>query len=41
MSQDEGMVQEEWDGLWAGDRLVFHVLTFGFLFFIPDFQTQT
>lgn len=28
MSQGEGMVQEEWDGLWAGDRLVFHVLTF-------------
>lgn len=35
MSQDEGMVQEEWDGLWASNRLVSHVLTFHFLFFIP------
>lgn len=27
--------------IWASDRLVSHVLTFAFLFFIPAFQTQT
>ena len=35
------MVQEEQDGLWTSGSLVSHFLTFGFLFFIAVFQTQT
>lgn len=41
MSHGEGMVQEEQNGLWVSVSLISHVLTFGFLFFIPVFQTQT
>lgn len=41
MSQAEVVVQEEQDGLWASGSLISHVLTFGFLFFIPVFQTRT
>lgn len=38
MSQDEGIAQEEQSVVC---ELPSHVLTFGFPFFIPVFQTQT